>query len=98
MKRQVEPYRIFLTDLTPSFIRQAVKENELLRNRGNETLLATQWRERFETCVKERDEMHEKLKVYMKCNDGSASGKSIEQAYLDLKEEYKVSNIFEDPS
>ena len=70
---------------------KVVKENELLRNRGSETLLATQWRERYESCMKERDEINEKLKVYMKHNDGGASGKSIEQAYLDLKEEYRVS-------
>lgn len=64
---------------------KVVKENELLRNRGNETLLATQWRERYETTMKERDELNEKLKVYIK----NGEGKSIEQAYLDLKEEYR---------
>ena len=66
---------------------KVVKENELLRNRGNENLLATQWRERCETTMKERDELNEKLKVYVR----NSEGKSIEQAYLDLKEEYRVS-------
>ena len=65
---------------------KVVKENELLRNRGNESLLATQWRERCETAIKERDEANEKLKVYVK----NSEGKSVEQAYLDLKEEYRV--------
>ena len=68
---------------------KVVKENELLRNRGSESLLATQWRERYESSLKDRDEINEKLKVYMKHHDGSSSGKSIEQAYLDVKEEYK---------
>ena len=68
---------------------KVVKENELLRNRGNENLLATQWRERCEATMKERDELNEKLKVYVKNSDG----KSIEQAYLNLKEEYRVSHV-----
>ena len=28
-----------------------VRENELLRTRGGEALLAAQWRERYEVCV-----------------------------------------------
>ena len=70
---------------------KVVKDNEILRNRGTEALLATQWRERYETCLKERDELSEKLKVYMMKTEGSGlNGKSVEQVYLDLKEEYKV--------
>ena len=70
---------------------KVVKENEILRNRGTEALLATQWRERYETCLKERDELSEKLKVYtMKSEGNGLNGKSVEQVYLDLKEEYKV--------
>lgn len=68
---------------------KVVRENELLRNRGSETLLATQWRERYEACLKERDDLTEKVRVYMRQSDGTSGGKSIEQAYFDLKEEYK---------
>jgi hypothetical protein len=68
---------------------KVVKENELLRNRGSETLLATQWRERYESCVKDKEDLTEKLRVYMRQNEGGSGGKSIEQAYFDLKEEYK---------
>jgi hypothetical protein len=72
---------------------KVVKENELLRTRGGEAMLATQWRERYEACQREKDDLAEKLKLHMKSpmrGEGSNFGqKSIEQAYAELREEYK---------
>ena len=76
---------------------KAVRENEQLRNRGGDMLLATQWRERYDALVVERDDLLDKLRVYSRMDAGGggggvgAGGKSIEQAFLDLKDEYKVS-------
>ena len=68
-----------------------VRENEQLRNRGGDMLLANQWRERYDGLLRERDDLVDKLRVYTKMDSGSGStGKSIEQAYIDLKDEYKV--------
>jgi hypothetical protein len=80
---------------------KVVRENEQLRNRGGDVMLANQWRERYDGLVRERDDLLEKLRVYTHAHsrlDGSGSGsgggagggKSIEQAFLDLKDEYKV--------
>ena len=76
---------------------KVVKENELLRTRGGEAMLATQWRERYEACQREKDDLVEKLKLHMKPpnmrGDGYGGGnndqKTIEQAYTELRHEYK---------
>jgi hypothetical protein len=83
---------------------KVVKENEILRARGGEAILATQWRERYENSQREKDELAEKLKIYSKATEGAVmSGgsfslggggeKSLEQSYADLKEEYNVSTV-----
>lgn len=68
-----------------------VKENELLRTRGSEAMLAAQWRERYEACIREKDDLSEKLKVYTKGASSANGGeeKSMEQAFIELKDEYK---------
>jgi len=70
---------------------KVVKENELLRTRGSEAMLAAQWRERYEACIRERDDLSEKLKVYTKGVSSTNGGeeKSMEQAFIELKDEYK---------
>lgn len=66
------------------------KENEMLRNKGNEALLATQWRLRYEACMKEKQDISEKLMVFTEMSNGlNNSGKTIEQAYVDLQDEFK---------
>lgn len=66
------------------------KENDILRSKGGESLLATQWRNRYESCLKDREALNEKLKVYTKLSDDlNAAGMTIEQAYTELQEEYK---------
>jgi len=73
---------------------QVVRENEQLRNRGGDMMLANQWRERYDSLLRERDDLTEKLRVFTKMDSGGGSGvgggRSLEQAYLDLKDEYKV--------
>ena len=70
---------------------KVVKENELLRTRGGEAVLATQWRERYEACQREKDDLAEKLKLLKGHGDGGggAGQKSLEQAYAELRDEYK---------
>jgi hypothetical protein len=75
---------------------KVVKENELLRTRGGEAVLATQWRERYESVLREKDDLAEKLKIHtsMEARTGGADGpfgpgKTIEQAYADLRDEYR---------
>lgn len=71
------------------------RENETLRNKGGESVLATQWRNRYEGCLKERDELSDKLKKYTKLNDElGVDGVPVEQAFLDLQEEFRVSVFF----
>lgn len=38
-----------------------LKENEALKSPGSDALLASQWRQRYEACIKERDEAVQKL-------------------------------------
>ena len=39
-------------------------ENESLKSSGSEALLASQWRQRFEACLREKEECENKLKLY----------------------------------
>lgn len=68
---------------------KAVRENESLRNRTGDTVLTSQWRDRYDILLRERDDLHDKLRVYAKLEE-SGTTKSIEQAYFDLRDEYKV--------
>ena len=42
---------------------KVVKENEVMRNRGDDSLMATQWRDRYNALLKEKDEIAEKCRV-----------------------------------
>ena len=50
----------------------AMKENEKLRSRGEEAAQASQWRERFETCERERNEALDRLNSLLEPHPGTA--------------------------
>ena len=65
------------------------KENEILRSKGGESLLATQWRGRYEACMKEKEELADKLELYNTwTSQVNASGKSMDQAYIEVQEQF----------
>ena len=67
------------------------RENEILRSKGGESLLATQWRGRYEACMKEKEELNEKLTTYGQWTSSvTASGRSMDQAYIELQEEFRT--------
>lgn len=84
---------------------KVTKENELLRSRGSDTMVATQWRERYESCIKDRDELTEKLRIFTSSSSSNSSSsdklsapspngnvdenKSLAQSYIELRDEYK---------
>jgi hypothetical protein len=71
---------------------QIARENEQLRTQSTDTILLRQWQERYEECSKEREDLASKLKLLSNGHQKSTSGpqKSVEQLYIDLKDEYKV--------
>lgn len=72
---------------------KVVKENEHLKTRGGDAMLASQWREKYETLMKEKDEVEDKLKIYTKVLNDSTSSKAgnrnLERAFIELRDEYK---------
>ena len=42
---------------------KVTKENEQLRSAGAEAALAAQWRQRYEQCVREKDELSARLQM-----------------------------------
>jgi hypothetical protein len=71
----------------------AMHENELLKARNNDSILVNQWRERYELCLKEKESLLDKLKVYNRLSEG-VTNKTIEQCYIELRDEYKVICLF----
>lgn len=68
-----------------------MRENELLRSKGGESLLASQWRGRYEACMREKEELAEKLlSITELSSEFPSNAKSVEQAYLEVLQEYKV--------
>lgn len=67
------------------------RENDILRSKGGESLLATQWRGRYEACMKEKEDLAERLGSYtLWTNSVTSSGKSVDQAYVELQEEFRT--------
>ncbi len=67
------------------------KENEALRSKGGEAVLAAQWRVRYESCFREKEDLSAKLRHYATASEElSASGVSPEHAYVELHEQFKV--------
>ena len=91
---------------------QAVRENEQLRSSGGmllstggrDSLDAAEWRDRFESCLAEKQALLERVDMLTggagrtgrgrltapDGGEGQAPSKSVEKAYLALREEYKV--------
>jgi len=80
------------SDKWRSAYEKVVRENEQLRNRGGDTLLASQWRDRYDALLRERDDVADKLRVLSKTD--SLGNRTIEQAFVELKDEYKASCLF----
>lgn len=80
------------SDKWRSAYEKVVRENEQLRNRGGDTLLASQWRDRYDALLRERDDVADKLRVLSKTD--SLGNRTIEQAFVELKDEYKASCPF----
>lgn len=68
------------------------KENELLKTKGAESVVAGQWRVRYENCLREKEEIAQKLNLYTQLSaEVTSDGRTIEQIYIELQEEFKVS-------
>jgi chromosome segregation ATPase len=55
-------------------------ENNSLKSAGSEALLAAQWRQRYESCLKEKEDLQVKLKA-----QGNGNSNDYEAKYRDLK-------------
>ncbi len=68
------------------------KENELLKTKGAESVVATQWRTRYESCLKDKEDLAKRLDLFIQLsNEVTNSGKTAEQICMEIFEEYKVS-------
>ena len=64
-------------------------ENNALKSSGSEALLASQWRQRYEACLKEKEEAQNKLKMEAQKAENADAGK-YEVKYRDLKESFRL--------
>ena len=64
-------------------------ENESLKSSGSEALLASQWRQRYEACLREKEECENKLKMELAKGASVDAGK-YEVKYRDLKESFRL--------
>jgi hypothetical protein len=64
-------------------------ENNALKSSGSEAMLASQWRQRYETCLKEKEEAENKLKTEREKTETADAGK-YEMKYRDLKESFRL--------
>mmetsp|Transcript_69327 Transcript_69327/g.191918 ORF Transcript_69327/g.191918 Transcript_69327/m.191918 type:complete len:172 (+) Transcript_69327:86-601(+) len=64
-------------------------ENNALKSSGSEAMLASQWRQRYETCLKEKEEAESRLKTEKEKSETVDSGK-YEMKYRDLKESFRL--------
>jgi len=62
-------------------------ENNALKSSGSEALLASQWRQRYETCVKEKEALEGQLQA---AQSKDSSGDKYEAKYRDLKESFRL--------
>jgi hypothetical protein len=75
-------------------------ENNTLKSSGSTALLASQWRQRYEACLKEKEDCESKLKMEAQQAENADVGK-YESKYRDLKESFrlyrrKAKEIFEE--
>ena len=64
-------------------------ENNALKSKGSEALLASQWAERYETCSKEKADLEIKLNSATSRAEESEAAK-FEAKYKDLKESFRL--------
>lgn len=63
-------------------------ENKKLKSSGSEALLASQWRQRYETCQKEKEELE--LKLSAAAEKAETIDGKYELKYRDLKESFRL--------
>ena len=64
-------------------------ENTVLKSSGSEAMLASQWRQRYDTVLKEKEDIENKLKMELQKKEAFESGK-YEMKYRDLKESFRL--------
>jgi hypothetical protein len=55
---------------------KVVRENEQLRTRGGDALVLQQWKQRYEECLQQKEELQEKVNIYARMNVSSPNGVS----------------------
>ena len=74
---------------------RVTSENEALRSRAGEAILAAQWRSRYENCLREKQELSEKLQLYTKLsnefNSSGSSSNGVDQAFADMQQSLQAS-------
>jgi len=76
-------------------------ENEALKSSSSQAMVASQWRQRYEICVKEKQELADRLKEKQSLKSESTDVEKYEMKYRELKESFrlyrkKAKEIFED--
>jgi hypothetical protein len=65
-------------------------ENNVLKSSGSEAMLASQWRQRYEVCLKEKEDTENKLKMERQKSESTDAGGKYELKYRDLKESFRL--------
>ena len=66
-----------------------VAENNALKSSGSEALLASQWRQRYESCLLEKKDLEDRLRS-LGSRAGVNGSDSFEVKYRDLKESFRM--------
>jgi hypothetical protein len=74
-------------------VEKLAKENDLLKSKGAESVVATQWRVRYENCFRDKEELAQKLSLYSQLSSEISGDRTLEQLYMELHEEFKVQFI-----
>lgn len=69
-------------------------ENNALKATGSEALLASQWRQRYETCKGEKEELEEALKSATTSGSTTSDAEKFEQKYRDLKGKFVANELY----
>jgi hypothetical protein len=64
-------------------------ENNTLKSSGSDALLASQWRQRYDACLKDKEDLETKLKMELQKAQTADAGK-YEMKYRDLKESFRL--------
>lgn len=71
------------------------KELDQLKTKGAESVVAAQWRLRYEGCLRDKEDLQARLSLYQQLSsEVTEHGQSIEELYVELQEEYKVTNAY----